>query len=246
MAFHNANVKDIMKTKTAAPKDFETPAMGKSTLTSFFPRADSMEVTNDPRMFGANVLATRMNAFHVMAVCSVLLANLSCGQMMGNEDDEFPLTIRGVGKYFAFFTGAVVFIMNLSAAIIIIQQLFHMTRLATAGPTGFEISRSYYLNPNVLKLRHMGARLFFISLPTYLFCIGLTVYIKGGGRKNLPVTVPILVVLWSGTLAITLISNKQTSIFAEKYAMCHAHENPLRDHLMETSVASFQDPHNIL
>ena len=85
-----------------------------------------MEVVNDPRMMAGNVLMTRLGAFHVMAVCSVLLANLSCAQMVGAESADFSETygdgIRQVLGYISFFTMAVVFAMNLSAAIIILSS----------------------------------------------------------------------------------------------------------------------------
>lgn len=205
-----------------------------------------MEVTNDPRMMAANVLFTRLNAFHVMAVCCVLTSNLSCAQMLAAEKVDYSDGIRGTLGYLAFFMMAVVFVMNLSAAIIILQQLFHMQRLSTAGATGFEHSRSYYLNLNVLKLRHFAARLFFASFPLYLFCVGLAIYIKGGGREKLPHTIWILLIFWVGTAILACITCKQTDIFKEKYAACHDHESPLRTHLMTMPTATNIDPYNIV
>jgi len=58
------------------------------------------------------------------------------------------------------------------ATIVLSLQLFFTIRLMTAGPTGFEQSKLYYLNPNIVFYRHAAIRLMLNSLWIFMFAAG--------------------------------------------------------------------------
>merc|ERR1719277_435161 len=121
---------------------------------SALPRSESMDVTNDPRFFSNNVIAKRLGAFQTICVVSVLMVNLSVKQMFALEKKIDITTAAGVVQYTGFCLMCIVFLLNLTTVIVLIQQLFMTYRLLTVGPTGFEVAKSYYLNPNIVTMRH--------------------------------------------------------------------------------------------
>lgn len=192
-------------------------------------RAESMDMQNDPRMFANNVLMARLGAFHVISVCAVLMGNLCCTQMLKLEGHfESPV------QYFAFVTLAACFILNLFAVIVIVQQLFHLHRLSTAGATGFETAKSYYLNKNIVTLRHMAARMFFFCIPVFLVCLACSVYVKLGDQKRR--SIPVCILLLASAIVLLAVNIKSRNIFTEKYNIAKAHELPLLNHLQEVSM----------
>merc|ERR1719382_476991 len=91
------------------------------------------------------------------------MVNLSVKQMFTLEKEIKIDTMKGVIQYTGFCLMCVVFVLNLTTVIVLIQQLFMTYRLLTAGPTGFEIAKSYYLNPNIVTMRHMAVKGFFVQ-----------------------------------------------------------------------------------
>ena len=116
--------------------------------------------------------------------------------------------------------------------------MFQLTRLATGGSTGFEIAKSYYLNPNIVALRHMAVVSFFLCIPVSIAAIGLTVYVKLGGRHALKYSLPIAIFLLCASISLRFLYVKHRSIFKEKYSMCVAHQSPLLDTLAQSNVHS--------
>jgi hypothetical protein len=193
-------------------------------------RCESMEVLNDPRVFADNVLMKRLDAFHVIGICAILMSTLSAGQMVAMETTDFD-GIRGGIRYIAFWAMTIGFAANLMSGLIITVQLFHMTRLITAGSTGYELAKSYYLNKNILMLRHMAAKLFFFTTPVFLMSTALTIYVKLGGRFNLKLSAPVSAVMLLSGMFFAFVLHKHVSIFNERYKFAKVHDLPLMHHL---------------
>eukprot|EP00448_Togula_jolla_P034598 CAMPEP_0170645784 /NCGR_PEP_ID=MMETSP0224-20130122/43283_1 /TAXON_ID=285029 /ORGANISM="Togula jolla, Strain CCCM 725" /LENGTH=227 /DNA_ID=CAMNT_0010977061 /DNA_START=70 /DNA_END=753 /DNA_ORIENTATION=+ len=184
-------------------------------------RSSSMEITNDPRIMAKNVLLTRLGAFHVIAITAVLVANKAIGSMLALEAKE----IKDPLQYVALVVLAATFMSNLFAVIVIIIQLFHLTRLSTAGPTGFELARSYYLNANVVTMRHLAARTFFFFIPVFISAEAASIWVKLGDKwlRKLP----ICIILFVSAIALLFINMKHRNIFQEKYAEAKTREQPM-------------------
>jgi len=120
-------------------------------------KSESMDLNNDPRFFHVNVLEKRLTAFKTLSVVAVLMVNLSVGQM-------FKLSKKGDVtwiQYAGFVSMTIVFLFDLITVIVIVQQLFQTYRLITTGATGFDVAKSYYLNPSIVSMRHNSVRGFF-------------------------------------------------------------------------------------
>mmetsp|Transcript_60031 Transcript_60031/g.130198 ORF Transcript_60031/g.130198 Transcript_60031/m.130198 type:complete len:239 (+) Transcript_60031:43-759(+) len=189
-----------------------------------FFRSDSVEVTNDPRIFLDNVLSRRLGAFETVVVASVLVASVSCSTLIVMEEKKESWT-----EYVGLVGMTVVFVMNLFCVLVITQQYYQIFRLMTAGPTGFEISKSYYLNKNVATLRHMSTNAFFKSIPIFVGSIGIMVFQKL--RTRWLVSIPVLVVILTVAVLLHIVNRKHASIFYEKYILTKRHEAPLMGHL---------------
>merc|ERR1719343_1477834 len=62
----------------------------------------------------------------------------------------------------------IVLFMNVFTTYVCVAQVYFVYRLMTAGPTGFEMASSFYLNPNIAFWRHAGVKTLLISLPTFV------------------------------------------------------------------------------
>jgi hypothetical protein len=140
-------------------------------LPSWFPRSMTAEVTNDPRVFNENVIEKRFSAFEAIVVAAVLLAGSSCGALLETRESEStsPFTTG----YLAVWLYLVCFSCNMVAVLILTMQYYQAYRLMTAGSTGFETCKEYYMNPSVNELRHMAAKLFFWSIPMFVIAMGV-------------------------------------------------------------------------
>lgn len=136
-------------------------------------RSESMDVINDPRVFGGNILFKRMGAFHLISFAAVVMCVLSVQNLLGMEQPS-PTPIQ----YAAMIALTLTFILNLMTVVVIVVQVYHMTRLSTVGPMGFETSASYYMHPDITTLRHGAARIFFVNVVVLLVAIALTIYVK--------------------------------------------------------------------
>merc|ERR1712099_3759 len=67
---------------------------------------------------------------------------------------------------------------NILATYVGVAQIYHTYRLETAGPTGFEMATSYYLNPNIVSWRHLAVKCMLNSLPAFLISTGLRVQVN--------------------------------------------------------------------
>jgi len=174
------------------------------------------------------VLAKRLVAFQTISVVSVLMVSLAVKMMFALDHGKITNL-----EYVGFLVMTLVFIFDLFTVIVIVQQLFQTFRLLTSGPIGYEIAKSYYLNPTIVAMRHLGVRSFLTSLPLFVGASFCMVYKSFGEQKHLAYSLPICVILVIAAFLLWYLRWKHAAIFAERYAIAKQHEQPLRNHLNE-------------
>jgi hypothetical protein len=231
-------------------------------------KADSMEITNDPRFFTGNVLDKRLGAFHIAGMVSVLMVKVAAGNVMKMKKDWSWATFDprkdndGIVQILGFALLNLTLYLNVITVYVTIAQMYHTYRLMTAGPTGFEMAASYYLNRNVTFWRHFGIMCMFISFPTLLISCGLRLTVKfdkDSSHKATwvsehPTKAPLPdphVGSWSvfGMIVcatyllvaffLTCIHLKHVAVFRERYNLAVAEDSvvtPLRTHVQEVSA----------
>eukprot|EP00418_Pyrodinium_bahamense_P085307 CAMPEP_0179073176 /NCGR_PEP_ID=MMETSP0796-20121207/32436_1 /TAXON_ID=73915 /ORGANISM="Pyrodinium bahamense, Strain pbaha01" /LENGTH=268 /DNA_ID=CAMNT_0020770361 /DNA_START=24 /DNA_END=830 /DNA_ORIENTATION=- len=198
---------------------------------SWLPRSESMEVTNDPRFLQKSVISKRLTAFQTISVVAVLMVNLSVKQMFLLQKDIHIRTFVGIVQYTGFLLMTIVLLMDLFTVIVVVQQFFMTYRLLTAGPTGFEVAKSFYLNPNIVTLRHMAVRAFLLSLPMFVASTGCMVFVVFDRAGAYMLAVPAFVILGIGTAGFIFVNVKHSSIFRERYIFAKTSEQPLLSHI---------------
>merc|ERR1712083_820549 len=84
----------------------------------------------------------------------------------------------GALQFISFVIMTFVLLANIIATYVGVAQVYHSFRLETAGPTGFEMATSYYLNPNIVAWRHIAIKCMLNSLPMFLVSTGLRVAVN--------------------------------------------------------------------
>merc|ERR1711879_16999 len=108
------------------------------------------------------------------------------------------------------------FILNIFAVLVITQQYYQIHRIQTAGALGFDMAKSYYLNENILKLRHAAVQGFFAGLPIYVLAVGVSAFGKMEGDK--PYTARgILGALCFSALVLFLVIRTQRMVFHDHH-----------------------------
>merc|ERR1712232_1489414 len=87
-------------------------------------------------------------------------------------------TFEGCLQLVSFSIMTFVLFVNLLATYVGVAQVYHTYRLETAGPTGFEMATSYYLNPNIVAWRHLAIKCMLFSMPMFLVSTGLRVAVN--------------------------------------------------------------------
>jgi hypothetical protein len=193
-------------------------ALGALTgLPNWFPRSHTAEITNDPRVFSENVIEKRFAAFETIVVSAILLAGMSCTAIL--EAPESAHTTISVG-YVAVWTYVLCFSFNMICVLVLTIQYYQSYRLMTAGSTGFETCKEYYMNPAVNEMRHLGAKMFFWSIPLFLVGIGLEMF----HRLTVTRAMPLLIMMVGGALVMGVIIFHHMLIFQRKYQKSKAYE----------------------
>jgi len=213
-------------TGSSIEEDMQAEAQLSCGLT-ILPRSDSMDATNDPRFVSDNVIAKRLAAFQTISVVSVLMVNLSVKQLFLLQKSIDVTTTKGVIQYSGFLVMIAVFLMNLTTVVVVIQQLFMTYRLLTAGPTGFELAKAYYLNPNVVTMRHAAVKAFFFSLPLFVVSTSCMVWVTFSDSDNPRLAFPVVIFLFFAAGVLFFIHSKHQAVFRKCYHMAKAHEQPL-------------------
>merc|ERR1712216_536613 len=88
------------------------------------------------------------------------------------------MTLDGQLQSASFGIMTLVLFANVIATYIGVAQVYHAYRLETAGPTGFEMATSYYLNPNIVSWRHVAIKAMLHSLPMFLVSTGIRIQVS--------------------------------------------------------------------
>merc|ERR1719160_519794 len=139
--------------------------------------SESMEMTNDPRFFQGSVLNKRLAAFSSLSVVSGLMVGTSTAVIHLKKDMDL-WTLDGQLQFLSFGIMTAVLFANIIATYIGVAQVYHAYRLETAGPTGFEMATSYYLNPNIVSWRHIAIKGMLHSLPLFLISTGIRIQVN--------------------------------------------------------------------
>eukprot|EP00434_Breviolum_minutum_P018163 symbB.v1.2.016023.t1/scaffold1198.1/size132222/4 len=141
---------------------------------------ESMEITNDPRFFQDSVLSVRLAAFASLGVVAGLMVQNSFDHLFGMSKRMSlnPASLDGFLQLIAFILLIIVQGLNVIATYVGVAQPYHTIRLMTAGPSGFEASACYYLNPNICVWRHFAVSGALISMPIFLVSTGLRMVVK--------------------------------------------------------------------
>merc|ERR550514_860704 len=145
----------------AGPHATQVGALG------YLPRTESVDLTNDPRMFAHNALEVRLGAFRVISVAAVFMAGQSAGQMKQSLMSKHMTPVNYAGLIFQTLS----FVFNLFGVVVILQQIFQTYRLFTASSIGFDLAKSYYLSPNITLMRHLAVKAFLNSLPLFVLAM---------------------------------------------------------------------------
>eukprot|EP00933_Yihiella_yeosuensis_P071561 TRINITY_DN79773_c0_g1_i1.p1 TRINITY_DN79773_c0_g1~~TRINITY_DN79773_c0_g1_i1.p1 ORF type:complete len:259 (+),score=23.08 TRINITY_DN79773_c0_g1_i1:190-966(+) len=139
--------------------------------------SESMQLSNDPRFFQDNVLNKRLSAFSGLSVVSGLMVG-TCSSVISMRKDVDLTTLEGHLQLLAFCLMSLALFLNILATYVGVAQIYHTYRLETAGPTGFEMAASYYLNPNIVAWRHLAVKCMLNSLPVFLISTGMRIAVN--------------------------------------------------------------------
>jgi len=202
--------------------------------------SESMDMSNDPRFFQGSVLNKRLAAFSSLSVVSGLMVGTSTAVISMKKDMDLR-TFDGQMQFVSFAIMTLVLFANIIATYIGVAQVYHAYRLETAGPTGFEMATSYYLNPNIVSWRHIAIKGMLHSLPLFLISTGLRIEINFDAAAATPAPPPLWVARTIGitymgvytlmAIVVWYLHNKHTAIFRERYAVAREHEAPYLKHV---------------
>jgi len=227
--------------------------LAASVVTALNPlvKAESMEISNDPRFFTPNVLDKRFAAFSALSICSTLFTGTALTQCFSMKKDWDVSTVSGVMQLIGFLLTNVVLFSNVFAAFTSVAQTYLTYRLMTAGPTGFEIASSFYLNPNIAFWRHMAVKQMLASLPLFVLASAFRLFTSIEKGTSLPTTpapaaghaeahilsgrvygVSILAVVtfagWASMSCLLFhVRRRHLAIFKERYSIAKDMELPL-------------------
>jgi len=146
-------------------------------------RSNSMELQNDPRFFTKNVLDKRLVALKTMTIVSSLMLGTALKHCFSIEkkynftgDWECPI-VSGLQIFSFFILMRVVFVCFMSLYTFC-QQLYHIYRLMTSGPTGVESAGEYYLHPIIVSWRHTAVNRLLKSLYLFVLALGFILAVK--------------------------------------------------------------------
>lgn len=202
--------------------------------------SESMEMSNDPRFFQQTVLNKRLSAFSSLSVVSGLMVG-TCTAVLSMKKDMNLLTLDGQLQFASFGIMTLVLFANIIATYVGVAQVYHSYRLETAGPTGFEMASSYYLNPNIVAWRHLAIKCMLPSLPLFLVATGMRIEVNFDRAAAAPVPPPFWVARSIGTFYMVMhivmagvvwyLHLKHTAVFRERYSLARDREMPYLKHV---------------
>lgn len=147
-------------------------------------RAESMNISNDPRFFAANVMDKRLAAFKTLTIVNGLMFGTALGQCFAlKKDMDFGKIEPLVGcvalwQLVSFLMAVAIAIMCLLSLYIIAHQLFYTFRLMTAGPSGFDQAAIFYLTRSITMWRHLSIKFLFNGLLLFLVAMSIQLAVK--------------------------------------------------------------------
>merc|ERR1712232_115981 len=100
---------------------------------------------------------------------------------------------------------------------------------------GFEIAKSYYMNVNIGKLRHLAVKCFLFSVPVLVLATGCMVFVKFSEAGTEKLCIPILVLFFITAMGLWYVNYKHQVIFKQQYVLAKEHEFPLHAHVENVS-----------
>merc|ERR1719424_2560003 len=152
-------------------------------------RSESMDMSNHPRFFQASILNKRLAAFSGLGVVSGLMVGFTQSSVRGLGNMDFT-TLEGKLQFASFLITSIALFANIIATYVSVAQVYHVYRLESAGPTGFEMATSYYLNPNIVAWRHIAIKGMLHSLPLFLISTGMRIEINFDRAASEPLPPP--------------------------------------------------------
>jgi len=146
-------------------------------------RAESMDVTNDPRFFAGSVMNKRLMAFKSLTIVSSLMFSTALGQCFKIKKDmnfsEWDPLVGNIAiwEFVGFTISVIVASMCLFSLYVISHQLFYTIRLTTAGPTGFEQASMFYLTRTMVVWRHLAVSCLFNGLWLFIILVGIQFFV---------------------------------------------------------------------
>jgi hypothetical protein len=242
------NGMSLVTDNTYLGEHYQTDGLAKWCEDAGLVRADSMDVVNDPRFFGENVLKYRLEAFVGLEIVSGLMANNAMDQLFNMnkrmpifDQDRLVFSFNGLLQLICF--GILVFVLyqNMLAMYVGLAQPYHTYRLMTAGPTGFDAAASYYLNRNIVSWRHLAIKGMLQSLPLYILQMGMRLIVKFDRETEQPAALPNATPMTSMIQGLCFclifqclagllvyIHYKHFTIFAERYDVMTKQVQPLQ------------------
>merc|ERR1712216_52634 len=166
------------------------------------------------------------------------------------KKDMDLMTLDGQLQSASFGIMTLVLFANVIATYIGVAQVYHAYRLETAGPTGFEMATSYYLNPNIVSWRHIAIKGMLHSLPLFLISTGMRIQVNFDRVAEKPMPPPFwaarsiglfyLAVYVAMGIVVWYLHLKHTAIFRERYSVAKEREMPYLKHVQALMTSHSQ------
>lgn len=204
-------------------------------------RSDSLTVINDPRIAQDNVINRRLTYFSTICVAAALMSTLAFTAIAIVKPTTGASETDRAGSFsycnlLALAGLCVTMCLNLFTVVVLTHQMYIVGRMLTAGPLGFEMGKSLYLNKTITILRHLAVQAFFRSIPVFLLSVASMVYqmVCPYGEWHQRVMGGILAfVLVTSGIFTWHVYGKQRAIFREKTESLSEYEKPMHTHMGE-------------
>lgn len=198
----------------------------------------SMNLDNDPRFFMDTVIDRRISAFAALSIVSGLMAGASVDQCFDSSKDFrlvdhskwYKIDIFGWLQLSGFSLMCIVLALNVCCTLVFASQFFFTIRLLTAGPTGFESAKSFYMDPKMVYWRHFSAQTLIKGMPMFLLSVGLMLCVKA---KREEVSDSYHAISWLTCLFFCVsglwlycVAIQHRELFEDKYSQGHDNMRP--------------------
>merc|ERR1719265_2835050 len=119
-------------------------------------------------------------------------------------NSSLKTTVMGPFQYVGVVLMAFTFMFNLFALVVLLQQIFQTYRLMTSSSIGHDFAKSYYLNPNITKMRHLAVKAFFVSVPMLITAMGVKAFTHLAYKQD-ELIFGIIVCSVMGTMALIVV-----------------------------------------